>query len=177
MDRVFSEKVQIPSGSQISQIILRDFFLIKYYVCTFYSESLSICHKGFSINVEKRLQYLLNSEHKFTSKTKYWVIVYANEFKNTRAALVEEKRLKKLDRISIEKLIGQHFATSSRQQRTRRAQILSLQERNKSLQLFWEVFYCLLPNILVFFFLTLIFPIHFGIYSEIVLIISIIYFD
>ena len=106
MDRAFSKKVQIPSGSQISQIILRDFFLMKFYVYILYSASLDIYYKGFSTDVEKRLEYHLNSKHKFTYKAKDWVIVYVKEFGEKSDALREEKRLKKLNCESIERLIG-----------------------------------------------------------------------
>ena len=79
---------------------------MKFYVYTLYSASLDIYYKGFSSDVEKRLEYHLNSEHKFTSKAKDWVIVYVKEFAEKTDALREEKRLKKLNRESIERLIG-----------------------------------------------------------------------
>ncbi|SEV94803.1 putative endonuclease [Kaistella antarctica] len=83
-----------------------DFFLMKYYVYILYSESLDVYYKGFSTDVEKRLEYHLNSQHKFTSKTKDWVIVNVQEFEEKQEALQEENRLKKLNRKSIGKLIG-----------------------------------------------------------------------
>ena len=79
---------------------------MKYYVYILYSASLNVYYKGFSTAVEKRLDYHLNSQHKFTSKAKDWVIVYVQEFEDKQEALKEEKRLKKLNRKSIEKLIG-----------------------------------------------------------------------
>ena len=79
---------------------------MKFYVYILYSASLDIYYKGFSTDVEKRLEYHLNSEHKFTSKVRDWVIVYVKEFGEKAAALREEKRLKKLNRESIERLIG-----------------------------------------------------------------------
>ena len=79
---------------------------MKFYVYILYSASLDIYYKGFSTDVEKRLEYHLNSEHKFTSKAKDWVIVYVKEFAEKTDALREEKRLKKLNRESIERLIG-----------------------------------------------------------------------
>ena len=79
---------------------------MKFYVYILYSARLDVYYKGFSPDVEKRLDYHLNSKHKFTSQTKDWVIVYVQEFAEKEAALKEEKRLKKLNRKSIEKLIG-----------------------------------------------------------------------
>ena len=79
---------------------------MKFYVYILYSASLDIYYKGFSTDVEKRLEYHLNSKHKFTSKAKDWVIVYVKEFGEKVDALREEKRLKKLNRESIERLIG-----------------------------------------------------------------------
>ena len=78
---------------------------MKYFVYILYSKSLDVYYKGFSTDVEKRLEYHLNSQHKFTSKTKDWVIVYKKEFSEKSEALKEEKRLKKLNRRSIEKLV------------------------------------------------------------------------
>ena len=42
----------------------------------------------------------------YTSQVNDWVLVYAKEFEFKTDALKEEKRLKKLNRISILKLIG-----------------------------------------------------------------------
>ena len=78
---------------------------MKYFVYILYSESLDVYYKGFSTDVEKRLEYHLNSQHKFTSQTKDWVIVYKKEFSEKSEALKEENRLKKLNRRSIEKLV------------------------------------------------------------------------
>ena len=78
---------------------------MKYFVYILYSESLDVYYKGFSTDVEKRLEYHLNSQHKFTSQTKDWVIVYKKEFSENSEALKEENRLKKLNRRSIEKLV------------------------------------------------------------------------
>ena len=79
---------------------------MKFYVYILYSASLDVFYKGFSTDVEKRLEYHLNSTNKFTSKAKDWVIVYIQEFSEKTDALLEEKHLKKLNRNSIEKLIG-----------------------------------------------------------------------
>ena len=76
-----------------------------YFVYILYLEELDVYYKGFSTDVIKRLEYHLDSRGKFTSKAKDWKIVYIQEFSNKTEALLEEKRLKKLNRISLEKLI------------------------------------------------------------------------
>jgi putative endonuclease len=43
--------------------------------------------------------------YKYTSQTRDWKLVYTNTFHTKKEALIEEKRLKKLNRVSIEKLI------------------------------------------------------------------------
>ena len=64
---------------------------MKYYVYVLYSASLNVYYKGFSTDVENRLDYHLNSQHKFTSKAKDWVVVYVQEFEDKQKALKEEK--------------------------------------------------------------------------------------
>jgi putative endonuclease len=76
-----------------------------YYVYILYSPSRDIYYKGFSEDVEKRLTYHINSKGKYTSRTEDWKIVYVESFESKTLALMEEKRLKKLNRVSIEKLI------------------------------------------------------------------------
>ncbi|WP_379968874.1 GIY-YIG nuclease family protein [Epilithonimonas sp. UC225_85] len=76
-----------------------------YYVYILFSESSDVYYKGFSEDVEKRLEYHLHSKGKFTSGVGDWEIVYVKEFANKKEALIEEKRLKRLNRKSIEKLI------------------------------------------------------------------------
>jgi putative endonuclease len=76
-----------------------------FYVYILYSESLNVHYKGFTSNVEGRLESHLLGKSDFTSKAKDWKLVYTMDFETKRLALVEEKRLKKLNRASIEKII------------------------------------------------------------------------
>ncbi len=78
---------------------------MNYFVYILYSVELDIYYKGFSTDVQKRLKYHLDSRHKFTSKVKDWEIVYIKEFSTKTEALLEERRLKKLNRNTLEKLI------------------------------------------------------------------------
>ncbi|MBS1571195.1 MAG: GIY-YIG nuclease family protein [Bacteroidetes bacterium] len=77
----------------------------KYFVYILYSETLNVYYKGFTENIEKRLEYHLTGLYKYTSQTRDWKLVYTNTFHTKKEALIEEKRLKKLNRVSIEKLI------------------------------------------------------------------------
>ena len=77
-----------------------------YFVYILYSESLNVFYKGFSTNVAQRLEDHLLGKSNFTSKAIDWKIVYQKSFETKTEALIEEKRLKKLNRISLEKLIA-----------------------------------------------------------------------
>ena len=78
----------------------------KFYVYILYSKTLDVYYKGFSTDVQKRLEIHLANTNKFTSKVGDWQIVYSKEFPTKTEALIEEKRVKKLNRRSIEKLIN-----------------------------------------------------------------------
>ena len=76
-----------------------------YFVYILYSASLDAYYKGFTENLEQRLSDHLAGKSTFTSQSKDWIYVYQNVFQTKKEALIEEKRLKKLNRLSIEKLI------------------------------------------------------------------------
>ena len=76
-----------------------------FYVYILYSVSLDVYYKGFTSNVEGRLESHLLGKSEFTSRAKDWKLVYTMEYESKSLALIEEKRLKKLNRLSIEKLI------------------------------------------------------------------------
>ena len=77
-----------------------------FTVYILFSASSDIYYKGFTTNLNTRLEYHLSGKSPYTSKYNDWVLVYSNEFENKSEALKEEKRLKKLNRLSIEKLIS-----------------------------------------------------------------------
>ena len=62
-------------------------------------------YKGITQNIEKRLSEHNAGESKFTSTKTPWKVVCTYSFENKREALIEEKRIKKLNRKSIELLI------------------------------------------------------------------------
>ena len=76
-----------------------------FYVYILYSLSLDVYYKGFTSNVEGRLDSHLMGKSEFTSRAQDWKLVYTKEYETKRLALIEEKRLKKLNRASIERLI------------------------------------------------------------------------
>ena len=78
---------------------------MKFYVYILYLKNLDVYYKGFSLDIEKRLCEHNDGKSNFTAKVNYWIIVYSNSFTTKTEALIEEKRLKKLNRISLEKII------------------------------------------------------------------------
>jgi putative endonuclease len=76
-----------------------------YYVYIIYSKNLDIYYKGFSENVAQRLLYHNENRSKYTSNKWMWELVYSKAFGTKKEALVEEVRLKKLNRKSIESMI------------------------------------------------------------------------
>ncbi len=76
-----------------------------FYVYILYSLSLDVYYKGFTSNVEGRLDSHLMGKSEFTSRAQDWKLVYMKDYETKRLALIEEKRLKKLNRASIERLI------------------------------------------------------------------------
>jgi len=77
-----------------------------FIVYILYSKNLNIYYKGFTTDFEKRLDYHNSSKSSYTSRTNDWVLVYKAQFSTKREALLEEKRLMKLNIASIERLIA-----------------------------------------------------------------------
>jgi putative endonuclease len=76
-----------------------------YYVYIIYSKDFDVYYKGFSENVAQRLLYHNGNRSRYTSNKGIWKLVYSKAFEIKKEALVEELRLKKLNRKSIEVLI------------------------------------------------------------------------
>jgi putative endonuclease len=76
-----------------------------FYVYIIYSASLNIFYKGFSTDLDKRIDSHNSGKSTYTSKASDWSVVYYKIFETKKEALIEEKRLKKLNKVSIEKLI------------------------------------------------------------------------
>jgi putative endonuclease len=67
-------------------------------------------YKGVTQNIETRLLEHNSGESKFTSTKLPWILVYSKAYKLKRDALIEEKRIKKLNRKSLELLISKNAA-------------------------------------------------------------------
>ena len=65
-----------------------------------------IYYKGFTENLPKRFKQHNNDEGRFTAEKGPWVLVYVKSFETKRAALIEEKRVKRLNKESLERLIS-----------------------------------------------------------------------
>ena len=66
-----------------------------FYVYILYSKSKDVFYKGFSTDIEKRLDYHNSGKSTFTSMANDWELVFSNFFEIKKEALIEEKRLKK----------------------------------------------------------------------------------
>ena len=77
-----------------------------FYVYILFSKTCNVYYKGFTTDISKRLEYHNSGKSNYTSKANDWEIVYCNTFEIKREALIEEKRLKKLNKASLEKLIS-----------------------------------------------------------------------
>ena len=77
-----------------------------FYTYIIYSKTLSIYYKGFTTDFAKRLESHNLGKSTYTSKTNDWVSVYLKLHATKKEALIEEKRLKRLNIKSLEKLIS-----------------------------------------------------------------------
>jgi len=76
-----------------------------FYVYIIYSKTFDFYYKGFSENIPHRLLYHNENRSKYTSNKGPWELVYSKGFETKKEALIEELRLKKLNRKSLEALI------------------------------------------------------------------------
>jgi putative endonuclease len=63
-------------------------------------------YKGLTEHIEKRLQEHNSGQSKFTSSKMPWTLVYLAEIHDKKNAIIEERRIKKLNRKSLHKLIS-----------------------------------------------------------------------
>jgi putative endonuclease len=81
-------------------------FSIMYYTYILYSSSKDVYYKGSSSHPEHRLWEHNNDKSSYTSGKGPWIMVYKKAYETKREALIEEKRVKRLNRKSIERLIA-----------------------------------------------------------------------
>ncbi len=77
-----------------------------FFVYILFSKTLDVYYKGFTTNLEERISYHNSGKSNYTSKVSDWILVYSKSYETKKEALLEEKRLKKLNRDSIIKLIN-----------------------------------------------------------------------
>ncbi len=65
-----------------------------------------ILYKGITSDMEKRLEQHNSGDSRFTSGKGPWEVVYMSEWPSRGDAQREERRVKRLNRRSLEKLIG-----------------------------------------------------------------------
>jgi putative endonuclease len=63
-------------------------------------------YKGITENIGKRFQEHNSGQSKFTSTKMPWTLVFLAEMHDKKNAIIEERRIKKLNRKSLEKLIN-----------------------------------------------------------------------
>ncbi len=76
-----------------------------FYAYILHSKNLQIYYKGFTSDLTQRLISHNSGKSNYTSRTDDWVMVYWKSFPTKREAVLEEKRLKRLNAISLQKLI------------------------------------------------------------------------
>ncbi|WET04861.1 GIY-YIG nuclease family protein [Flavobacterium sp. YJ01] len=76
-----------------------------FYVYIIYSKTFDVYYNGFSEDITQRLLYHNENRSRYTSNKGPWELVYSKAFENKKEALIEELRLKKLNRKSLEALI------------------------------------------------------------------------
>ena len=76
-----------------------------YSVYIIYSPFKNVFYKGCTSNLENRLLKHNSGASNYTSSVSDWQLVYSKVYETKTEALREEKRLKKLNRSSLERLI------------------------------------------------------------------------
>ncbi|MCF8254980.1 MAG: GIY-YIG nuclease family protein [Bacteroidia bacterium] len=77
-----------------------------HFVYIIYSQTFDIYYKGYSLNPENRIIEHNTNQSSYTENKGPWELVYVKGYQTKREALIEERRIKKLNRNSIEKLIA-----------------------------------------------------------------------
>ena len=78
---------------------------MSYFVYILFSERCNLFYKGFTENYDRRLWEHNSGKGRYSDGKGPWIIVYLKECPTKRDALIEERRLKRLNRRSLEWLI------------------------------------------------------------------------
>ena len=76
-----------------------------YYTYIIYSVKSDIYYKGISEDPIRRLLDHNSDKSRFTAGKGPWVLVYTKPFETRKQALIEERRIKSLNRRSVELMI------------------------------------------------------------------------
>ncbi|MBK9042561.1 MAG: GIY-YIG nuclease family protein [Saprospiraceae bacterium] len=77
-----------------------------YFVYILYSKTFDVYYKGITQNIEKRFSEHNENKSRYTAGKGPWVLVYTKSYLSKKEALIEERRLKKLNRDSLISLIS-----------------------------------------------------------------------
>ncbi|MBK8373132.1 MAG: GIY-YIG nuclease family protein [Saprospiraceae bacterium] len=77
-----------------------------YFVYILYSKTSDVYYRGITQNIEKRFSEHNENKSRYTSSKGPWVLVYTKSYLSKKEALIEERRLKKLNRDSLISLIS-----------------------------------------------------------------------
>ena len=80
-----------------------------YFTYIIFSATTDVFYKGFSTNPQQRLWEHNNNLSHYTADKGPWTLVYIKEFSTKREALMDEKRLKRLNRRSIDLLTKEYL--------------------------------------------------------------------
>jgi putative endonuclease len=104
--------LSVGRDEKLSRLVFNDetrwlfcFMEVMFYVYIIYSKIYDTYYKGFTTDLDTRLHYHNTGKSPFTSRANDWVLVYKFAYQTKREALIEEKRLKKLNIASILRLI------------------------------------------------------------------------
>ena len=86
---------------------------MRYVVYILYSESCEVYYKGYSENVAQRLWEHNNDLSRYTKGKGPWRIVFTKVFQTKKEALIFERKIKRLNKVSLEKLIDSNNPVDS----------------------------------------------------------------
>ena len=77
-----------------------------FYLYIIYSKSADVYYKGITENPENRLFQHNNNLTRYSADKAPWEFVFLKEVETKKEVLIEEKRIKKLNRRSLELMIN-----------------------------------------------------------------------
>ena len=83
-----------------------------FFVYILQSEVNGTLYKGFTTDIHKRLADHNAGPSRYTARYRPWKLVYLEELPSKKDALIREKQIKKLNPVSLKKLIDQYQSKS-----------------------------------------------------------------